>query len=272
MASTSCFVETNFFLTSQVESLNQVKFANKLGDITAVLQMTPELNNYPVSLWEKTYEFLKSEGFRTEKFMYMIEQNPKLLITPQEKIFNSINNWRSFQFGERDTIKLLERFPELLFIEHTTELTSKLSTLKTFVGGGTNLYKLLLNSPSVFGQRRYVIEEKVKYFRDVMKVDPVEVYKSDALASDILTIKTRHIFLERLGLYIVKKQKEPNEISKNPKVYQIYDTSDKRFATKVCHVTLGEYETFQQLYKKEIEGSQENRSDDEEDDVDENSA
>lgn len=254
-------------MITQVESLTQVKFANKLGDINAVLQATPELNNYPVNCWEKTYEFLKREGFRTEKFMYMMEQNPKLLVTSEEKIFNSINNWRSFQFGERDTIKLLERYPELLHIEHSNELSSKLAALKTFVGGGSNLYKLLLNSPSVFGQRLHIIKEKIKYLRDVMMVDPVEVYKSDALASDILTIKTRHIFLQRLGMFVVKRKKEPNEISKNPKIYQIYDTSDKRFATKVCHVTLGEYETFQQLYKKELEDKQDDYSDDEDDET-----
>lgn len=256
-----------------MESLQQAKFAKKLGDINEVLQTTPELNNYPVNLWEQTYDFLKREGFRTEKFVYMIEQNPKLLITPQEKIFNNINSWRGFQFGERDTIKLLERYPELLHLEHTSELSTKLGALKTFVGGGSNLYKLLLISPAVFGQRLHIVNEKIAYFRDVMKVDPVEVYKSDALASDLLTIKTRHVFLDRLGLYVVKQKKDPSEISKNPKVYQIYDTSDKRFATKVCHVTLGEYETFQQLYKRELEGDKDEwSSDDEEPEADTNRA
>lgn len=235
-----------------------------MGDINEVLKTTPELNNYPSELWQQTYEFLRTEGFSTHKFAFIISQNPKLLITSQEKIFASINNWRAFQFGERDTISLLERFPELMNLQHTKDLTKKIDTIKDFVGGGSNMLKLLLNSPSVLGQSLPIINEKIDYLKNVMKVEAAEVYKSDVFSGDILNIKTRHIFLQRLGLFVVKKKKDPNEISKNPKLYQIMDTSEKRFATKVCHVTLEEFETFQELYKKEIENAQHQESSDEE--------
>lgn len=187
----------------------------------------------------------------------MISQNPKLMTIPQEKIFQSIVGWRSFQFGEKDTITLLERFPELLQVHPSKDLVAKIDTLMSFIGGGTHIYQLLLNSPTVISQSLPCINEKIDYLKMTMKVPVEEIYKSSVFSCDIMTIKTRHIFLKRLGLFIVKKKSDLNEISKNPQLYQITDTSDKRFATKVCHVSLEEFETFQEIFKRELEEAQE---------------
>lgn len=205
----------------------------------------------------------------TSKFAFMISQNPKLLTTSNEKIFQTLNGWRAYQFGERDTIILLSRFPELLSIQHSNELNLRIETLKEFVGGGNNIFKLILNSPGVISESITSIKEKIEYLKNVMKADPIDVYSSEVFSCDIQKLKTRHIFLKRLGLFIVKKKKDPNEISKNPKLYLITDTSDKRFATKVCHVTIEEYETFVELYRRELNDAAEKEfSDDEDDDYD----
>ena len=218
-----------------------------------------------MELWQQTHDFLHKEGFQSRKFAFMISQNPKLLTTPHEKLLTSINDWRSFHFGEKNTIVLLERYPELLLLQNSSDLIMKIATIKDFVGGGSCVYKVLLNSPAAVTQSLPSLNEKIDYLHTIMKVEPADVYNSEALAAEILTIKTRHNFLKRLGLYVVKKKKDPNEISKNPKLHHITDTSDKRFATKICHVTLDEYETFQELYKKELEDEDENEasSDDE---------
>lgn len=233
--------------------MSKSPMGKKLGDIEEVLQATPELNNYPVEMWQQTHDFLKGEGFSSQKFTYMISQNPKLLTIPHEKLFASISNWRALQFGERDTVKLLEQYPELLHLSHTNDLNKKIDCIKDFIGGGNNLFKLLFNSPSVLSQNLPTLNEKIDYLRNIMKVEPADVFNSDALSNEIITIKTRHIFLKRLGLYVVKKKNETAEMSKNPKLSQITDTSDKRFATKVCHVTLEEFETFQELYQEELD-------------------
>lgn len=232
--------------------MSRSTIANKLGDIKEVLKAAPELNNFPVEMWENTHQFLKQEGFGSDKFAYMIGQNPKLL-TSHEKIFQSLNEWRAFQLGERDTITLLARFPELLNIQNSNQLNKRIETIKKFVGGGKNVFKVLLNSPEVVSEHTTSIEEKIDYMEKVMKLEPFDVCNSAAFSCDILKLKTRHIFLQRLGLFIVKKRKDSVENSKNPKLSNITDTSDKRFATKVCHVLLEEYETFQDLYKRELD-------------------
>lgn len=194
----------------------------------------------------------------------MISQNPKLLIIPQDKLFNAINNWRSLQLGETQTISILELYPELLMMNHTKDLMMKVTTIQDFIGKRNNLYKLLLRSPEVLSQSLPSINQKIDYLKDVMRVEPAEVYYSEVFSRDILTIKTRHNFLVRLGMFVAKKKKDSNEISKNPKLSLITDTSDKRFATKVCYVTLEEYETFQEIYEKELnEDTVEEESDEE---------
>lgn len=239
--------------------------ASKLENINEVLKASPELNNYPVEMWQKTHDFFKREGFGSNKFGFMVSQNPKLMVTSEEKIFEALNKWRAFQFGERDTITLIMQYPELLNVQHTNELNRKIDTIKVFVGGGSNIFKLLLNSPGVINESVDSINEKIEYLKSVMRVEPEEVYNSTALSCDIDMLKTRHIFLVRMGLYIQKKKKrDPEEISKNPKLSHITDTSDKRFATKVCHVTLEEFETFEELYRRELDDEDEGELSDEE--------
>lgn len=240
--------------------------ASEVENIDEVLMTTPELNKYPMEMWNKAHEFLRLEGFDSKKFTYIITQNPKLLSTPHEKLLQSLSHWRGY-LGDRQTLKLLEKNPELLNVEHTREFQRKVTIIEEFLGN--NVSKILLSCPSVILQSASSLTSKIDYLSKVMGVEPVEVYKSEALTCDLNTIKERHIFLERLGLFLKKKKTDESEISKNPKLYQITDSSDKRFA-KLCFVTLEEYETFQELYKREQEKEKsEKTEDDEEDDEDE---
>lgn len=247
-----------------MENLSKSAIGKKLDDIDAMLKASPELNNYPIEKWLEAHDFLKAEGFSPQRFAFMITQNPKLLIIPQNKLFNAINAWRGYQLGERQTISILELYPELLLMDHTKDLVMKISTVQEFIGGGSSLHKLLTKSPAALSQSLPVLKEKIDYLRNVMRVEPAEVYNSDVFAQDILTIKTRHNFLVRLGMFVARKKKDVGEISKNPKLYLITDTSDKRFATKVCFVTLDEYETFQEIYKKELDNDDTEEESDEE--------
>lgn len=85
-----------------------------------------------------------------------------------------------------------------------------------------------------------------------MKVDETDAAKSKVFSHTLDVIKCRHVFLSRLGLFKPKNPKvDPLQPSKNPKMAFIYDTSDREFAVKTCGVTLDEFETFRELYKRE---------------------
>lgn len=195
----------------------------------------------------------------------MISQHPKLLSLSEDKLKTAFNNWMNFEFGEHETIQLLERFPELLEVSNFRRVHDNLNIIKSLVGQ-KNGYKVLLSTPTIVQETPANLSEKCDYLRDKMKVDPVEVYKSEVFARDIFKIKARHIFMERLGIYVTKKKKNDDEgehtVNKNEKLYKIMDTSDKKFATKICHVTLEEYETFEDLLKKELSEKEEYENED----------
>lgn len=246
----------------QIEKLAGTEVAKHIGNVEELLSISPELNRYPKEQWETLFYSLKRLGFNSRKFAHMISKHPKMLIKSPEKIDEGTNKWRSFNFGEKNTLELLERYPELLDLTNFRLVHDNLSVINSFVGQ-KNGHKVLRNSPNVATEQTRSIEEKIDYLKDEMKVDPVEVYKSDVFSHDLLKIKTRHAFLYRLGMYFKKKKKgdtdnDPHEINKNPKLSKIMDTSDKRFALKVCHVSLEEYETFQDMFKEEIEGRKSN--------------
>lgn len=242
--------------------MSKLPIASKLGNIEELLKSTPELNNTNAHSWQSALEALKKEGFNPQNFCLMISQNPKLLTTKPEKITSSLDGWRTFQFGEKQTLHLLEKHPELINLEISREVFNRYSVIKEFLGG-SNVLKLLTICPSILLQKSSILKEKIDYLQYKMKTEPVEVYKSEALSLSLEAIKTRHVFLQRLGLYVVKK-KDPNEISKNPKLHQITDTSDRRFASKVCFVTPEEFEVFQEMYKKELENGNKKELDEDE--------
>lgn len=252
----------------QIFDLSKSAIANNLGNIEEVLERTPELKNYPSELWQKTHTLLVQEGFSSNKFTFILSNNPKLLIKSEEKLLDNLNCWRAFQFGEKNTITLLENYPELFEVNHSIELTKRLETLKVFVGNYKNVFKLLMTCPSIVQDKLSILEEKIKYLQNTMRVEVSEITKSCTFSHELEKIKMRHVFLERLGMYQAKSKKaDPLEPSKNPKLYQIMDTSDKRFATKVCYVTLEEYETFMDLYKKEISSMEDDDLSDNDEDV-----
>lgn len=99
-----------------------------------------------------------------------------------------------------------------------------------------------------------------------MKVDVTDVAKSKVFSLPIEEIKCRHVFLFRLGMFKPKNPKvDPLQPSKNPKMSYIYDTSDREFAVKTCGVTLEEFETFRELYKRERDTNHEEEDVDDED-------
>lgn len=235
----------------QIETIAKTGINFNLKHFNEIVRNSPELSSFAPELWKKSFDNLLSEGFDENKFLWMIESNPKLLYKDPTNLHQQLEDWRSFQFGSKITLELLETHPQLIGIKDIKELNRNIEIIKQFVQTHKNVAKILINSPTAICDSPKLIQDKIKYFENDMQVEFTEVVKSSAFSLDLQTIKTRHVFLERLGLYEKKTKKTKDLESKNPKIYQITDTSDKRFATKVCFVTLDEYETFVELFKKE---------------------
>uniref|UniRef100_A0A0K8UJM7 mTERF domain-containing protein 2 n=1 Tax=Bactrocera latifrons TaxID=174628 RepID=A0A0K8UJM7_BACLA len=232
--------------------------------IDEAVRLNPLLSRVPEAQWQKVHETFLNHGFNTSNFFRIAVGNPDVLTRPKQRIIDAFENWRSCQFGEKLLFLLLTKYPELLNVNDGLRLRKHISYLKTFAGTDKNVWKLLMNSPDLMEQSEHRIEEKVKYLKDVMRIEIPEIIKSEALSKSLEEIRCRHVFLERMGLFVPRPLKaNPDEPTKNPRLYQITNTSEKTFATKVCHVTLIEYESFKELYERELQRAEDENEEDE---------
>ncbi|GAB0094480.1 uncharacterized protein DMENIID0001_097860 [Sergentomyia squamirostris] len=222
--------------------------------VNETLKLNPKLLEYDVQSWERVLTTLKNYGFPSYMLLPLVVNHPLVLRKPSDQIISGLSKWNSSQFGERNIMKLITKYPTLLEINKDEgHIYERIARLQEYAETRKNVWTLLMNSPNVITDRIPAIESKIKYLRDTMKVELADVLKSEVFSKDLVKIRSRHIFLERMGIYKTKGYKDdPSEINKNPKLYQIIDSSDKTFATKIAFATLEEYEVFEELYAREL--------------------
>ncbi|XP_068150426.1 LOW QUALITY PROTEIN: transcription termination factor 4, mitochondrial [Drosophila tropicalis] len=225
--------------------------------IDEAVKLEPTLGIYTSDVWRRAHETFHNHGLDTINFLRIVTGNPAILKRSPQRIVDSIEIWRACQFGEYWLHLLLTKYPQLLDVggdgTDAHQLLSHIAYLKSRVTTNKNVWKLLMNSPNILAQSEKSLEEKLDYIIDVMRIEVPEIVKSSALALGIDELRCRHMFLTRLGLFKPRALKaDPNEPSTNNKLYQITDTSEKTFATKICHITLPEYEVFKELFAREL--------------------
>lgn len=193
-------------------------------------------------------------GFETPGILKIITENPLILRYHPNSITARIEIWRGFQFGELLTIALIQQCPELLDIDDEKFLRERIADLKVYAQRDKNVWRLLMASPNLLTDNVSLFQAKYNYLSGVMKVDVTDAVKSGVFAYSLRKIRTRHMMLVRLGLY-KQRTKHFNELdpNKNPRMARIMDTSDDEFATKICSISLLEYETFEELYRRELQ-------------------
>lgn len=123
-----------------------------------------------------------------------------------------------------------------------------------------------MNSPCLIKENESAIEDRYQYLTSVMRLEVPEIVKSEVFSKSLEELKARHMFLDRLGLFKPRSiRANPDEPSKNHRLYQIVDSSDKSFATKIARVSMFEWEVFQDLYSKELREADDEINDDDDD-------
>ncbi|XP_033155039.1 uncharacterized protein LOC117137618 [Drosophila mauritiana] len=232
--------------------------------IDEAIKIEPTLSVFSPEIWRRAHQTFQNHGLETVNFLRIVTGNPAILKRTPDKIISSLEIWRACQFGENLLHLLLTKYPELLDVSDSHQLLSHIGFLKSRVSTSKNVWKCLMNSPDLVAQSEVCVEEKLNFIIDVMRIEVPELVKSAALTLTFEELRCRHQFLLRLGLFKPRPPKaDPNEPTTNPKLYQITDTSEKSFATKICHVTLPEYEAFKDLYAKELEQKSRRKEEDE---------
>lgn len=242
--------------------------------IDNLLKANPELSQFSPDVLQRSVNLFRNQGFDTESYLRIVNKHPDILTTSDKLVCQNLELWRASQFGERYVQILVTEHPQLLNMKPENQLREKqilerILYLKDYVQTRKNVWRLLVNSPSVIGDKLSEVKEKRSFFEDTMRVDHTEVVKTAAFSHTMFKIKLRYEFLIRLGLYKPRSLKaDPTLPSTNPSLYQILDTTDKRFATKVALVSTDEFEVFVDIYKRE-QDNKADRDDDEEEDSDE---
>ncbi|XP_073822213.1 transcription termination factor 4, mitochondrial [Musca autumnalis] len=237
--------------------------------IDEAVKAQPQLSSVSPQLWQKAHETFANHGLNTTSFLQIVTANPKVLMRSPQKIIEALEHWRSCQFGEFFLFQLITKYPALMDVNDKRRLLKQITFLQGYVGSSKNVWKLLMNCPTLIEQSTDAIEAKIVYMKEVMRLEIPEIIKSEALSKSLDEIKCRHVFLERLALFKARSPKaDPNEPSKNPRLYKITDTSDKTFANKVCHVSHAEFEAFKELFSRELERQRQDEEDEDDDDAD----
>lgn len=221
--------------------------------------------------WNRCHETFQNHGVATESFLRIVTGNPAVLTRHPKDIVNVLENWRSCQFGEYHFHLLITKYPEFLDVTDGGYLIERVTYLKELACTSKNVWKLLMNSPGLIKENESAIEDRYQYLTSVMRLEVPEIVKSEVFSKSLEELKARHMFLDRLGLFKPRSiRANPDKPSKNHRLYQIVDSSEKSFATKIARVSMFEWEVFQDLYSKELrEADDEINDDDDEESSDE---
>lgn len=221
--------------------------------IENVVQVVPHLANVPRDCWLKCHSTFLNYGLGTTNFLRIVTGNPKVLLWPSNRILSALECWRCCQFSEYNMFLLITKYPTLIETNNADQILKPVNLLLQHVGTRKNVWKLLMNNPEVLKQPLNQIDEKFIYLKEELCLEIPEIVKSLALSMPLFEIQCRVIFAQRLSLFNpVSSKANSNAPTRNFRLYKITDTSNKTFATKVCHVSLEEFEVFQQLYKREL--------------------
>ncbi len=243
-----------------IEILLSVKVSRK--DTTRLLCQVPDILTYPVQKIESQCLFLRQVGFQPADVALLIYRMPKVITLSTKVILRAIDNLQTLGFKEGKLQMLLANNPDLLSLNKKS-MTERYSQLLG-VFRKSDILLMVYDQPSLLTDSWQSIEDRMHYVSTGMGMDQKHMIDSGMFNYSLRHIRTRHLFLLRAGLY-EKPDKHGVTQTLNQTLKRILQTSDKVFAHKMAGVSVQEVEVFAKIVKMEIEGSTEEKYDNETD-------
>lgn len=182
-------------------------------DITHIVKIYPDIVFKAKADVLVIIKYLQDLGFSTDSIVKMICNHPSLLDSDMTSVPQRIEDLKLL-FKTKDTFKLLEKLPTLLFCD----------------------------MEEILQRFNYVFVE--------MGITQPQMMYSNLFSYPIEHIHARHMFLVRAG-YFKKMLKTKGQIDLNPKLDNIIGTSDTEFVMKFGDMTVKDYKTFKKLLLKD---------------------
>ncbi|KAJ9586047.1 hypothetical protein L9F63_020307 [Diploptera punctata] len=263
---------------SNLSSLTEItsKLGIRFENLVTCFKISPELCSKTPTAWENCYKEITAYGFSKKSFMRMVTIYPALFKMVENKEFvPAMENWMHCDLGYDNMMVLLATQPQFLAVDRK-ELEERIPLLKSILKKKKRewyLVKLLRNCPLLMYQDLRDVRAKIDYIEQIMKIDfkKENMAKCHTFNRSLDEIQTRHIFLERAGIYIrpprtvkgTKLQQAQQPWSKNPFLFKITDTTSENFISKVApELSVEELDVFREMYKEEINEDSGSDSDD----------
>lgn len=202
-------------LSKVTESLTiLMKYGCTKNDIMKIVNSYPDIVLLSKEKITEVLEHLQSIGFNISSILKMIKSNPAVLGSDLSGAYQRIEDLKEL-FKTKDTLKLLEKSPSLLFVD----------------------------MQEILQRFNYVYHE--------MGITQRQMMHSRLFSYPVEHIHARHMFLVRAGFFRKLKKKQ-GQIDHNPKLDQILDTSDAEFAKRFGNMSALDYQTFKKLLIKDV--------------------
>lgn len=240
----------------------QLNFNNE--ELAKVINNHQEkLGFHSKSQWVMFFEYLNQYDFKNSQILDMIDSNPDLLKVNKNNLHACMNVWTSLQFDDKKLKQLIIAQPCCLLL-NDKDMVSRMPKLLAYVGNKRNrLLELISYSPNVLFDNFKDLEAKLDYIVIKMEFGPAQFVTTSAMSSTLFDIKCRHSFLVKLGIFKPRnpKAETSNQITCNPSLKKIIETSDKQFAVKVARVTAEEFFVYKKIFEKQLNDNEDDLDD-----------
>ncbi|XP_028681548.1 transcription termination factor 4, mitochondrial [Erpetoichthys calabaricus] len=249
------------------------KYPNTELTICSLLDMG-FIEEQVVNLFERTSTWdalLAADGLSNISLLIALDLNPMTIINLVEKcpellcikgnlLQKRINGLRKLGLVQESLHHVVAHCPQALLIK-----SKQLDNFVHFLHHQCQftlqqVREILHSSPSIILQEKANVEYTFQYAYFRMGIQQADIVKTKLFRLTFEEIRSRHIFLERLGQYETPDKKGQTHIV-NPKVKDFLGVSEQMFLKKVAKVPVEEFRVFKKLLSREIEEQEKENED-----------
>lgn len=251
-------------------ALSLIKQLEELGftedEMKMLISAQPELMNKPLNLWNDIVGSLYVGGFTKADILNILEKWPKVLSMKKKELDNNILTWLRCGFGQSLLVDIITTNPSFLQV-NSVFVSKRIKQYQLHFESKKRVGKLFLIAPNTLEDSWRSICDKLNYL-DEFCTEKSDVVASGVLAHSLFHIQLRHEFLIRAGFYKRPQKNFRKQLSRNPKLTSIVNTSDKNFVNN-SGLSMFEYRVFEEIFKEQFENEANAQSSGSEDDEDE---
>ncbi|XP_054262452.1 uncharacterized protein LOC128986238 [Macrosteles quadrilineatus] len=235
--------------TLVMDTVKELGFSE--NEIKSVIQKQPDLLNKTPAVWNNILGSLLDCGLEKKAVVSIINKWPDVLSMKKSDLDKNIGAWLRCNLSTEVIFEIWTMHPSLLQVHYTT-VEKRIKQFQIFFETKKGVGKLVLLAPNVIEENFAELFDKLNYL-DELCTEKSEIISSAVLGHSALHIRTRHEFLIRAGIYKRPGKEFIKKLSKNPKLIDVVNTSDKDFVSNIARLSMLEYEVFSEMYKKEYE-------------------